>query len=203
MSVPLQPMNFLAHQFLSFEIKPIMVGNFIADTVKGKGLADYDKAIQKGIVLHRFIDTYTDSHEITLQSRERLYAYFGKYAGVVQDVFYDHFLAKNWTSYHQNDLKAYTRFIYATLADYQSVFNDQASRTFHYMQLQDWLGNYATEEGINRALTGLSRRASFPSNMEESLPALAEQGSSISDDFKAFFPDLISATEEKLEELLS
>ncbi|MGB6035863.1 MAG: acyl carrier protein phosphodiesterase [Cryomorphaceae bacterium] len=180
-----------------------MVGNFIADTVKGKGLEDYDLAIQRGIVLHRFIDTYTDSHKITLQSRERLYAYFGKYAGVVQDVFYDHFLAINWTNYHRDELKAYTRFIYATLGDYQSVFNERASRTFHYMQLQDWLGNYATEEGIHRALTGLSRRASFPSNMEESLPALAEQGSAISDDFKAFFPDLISATEERLTELLS
>jgi len=180
-----------------------MVGNFIADTVKGKALEDYDIAIQKGIVLHRFIDSYTDSHDITLQSRERLYNYFGKYAGVVQDVFYDHFLALNWSSYHQDELKAYTRFIYDTLGDYQSVFNERASRTFHYMQLQDWLGNYANKEGVDRALTGLSRRASFPSNMEESLPALAEQGSAISADFEAFFPDLIFATEERLKELLS
>lgn len=180
-----------------------MVGNFIADTVKGKALKEYDVAIQKGIVLHRFIDSYTDSHQITLQSRERLYSYFGKYAGVVQDVFYDHFLALNWHMYHQDELEVYTRFIYATLRDYQSVFNERAARTFHFMQLQDWLGNYATEEGINRALTGLSRRASFPSNMEESLPALMEQGSAISKDFKEFFPDLIAATQEKLVELSS
>ncbi len=196
-------MNFLAHQFLSFEIKPIMVGNFIADTVKGRALENYDSAIQQGIVLHRFIDDFTDTHELTLRSRERLYSYFGKYAGVVQDVFYDHFLALNWSRYHKDELTAYTHFIYSTLSDYQSVFNEQASRTFHYMQLHDWLGNYATEEGINRALTGLSRRASFPSNMEDSLPALAEQGTAISSDFEVFFPYLIAATQRKLKELTS
>ncbi|MCZ4407499.1 acyl carrier protein phosphodiesterase [Cryomorphaceae bacterium 1068] len=196
-------MNFLAHQFLSFEIKPIMVGNFIADTVKGNALKNYDVPIQKGIVLHRFIDSFTDSHEITLQSRERLYAHFGKYAGVVQDVFYDHFLAINWSDYHDQDLNDYTDFIYLTLGGYRSVFNERAERTFQYMQMQDWLGNYATQEGIHRALTGLSRRASFPSNMEESLPALAKHGEAISNDFKIFFPDLISATQLKLEELNS
>lgn len=196
-------MNFLAHQYLSFEIEPIMVGNFIADTVKGKAFKDYDEAIQKGILLHRFIDSFTDKHELTLQSRERLYAYFGKYAGVVQDVFYDHYLAVNWAKYHEDDLNKYTRFIYSTLEGYQSVFNEQATRTFHYMQLHDWLSNYATREGINRSLTGLSRRASFPSKMEDSLPALEEQGEAISNDFETFFPDLISATQEKLKELTS
>ncbi len=180
-----------------------MVGNFIADTVKGNALKNYDAAIQKGIVLHRFIDTFTDSHEITLQSRERLYPHFGKYAGVVQDVFYDHFLAINWADYHKESLNEYTHFIYLTLGSYRSVFNERAERTFHYMQMQDWLGNYATQEGIHRALTGLSRRASFPSNMEESLPALAQHGEDISNDFKSFFPDLISATQLKLEELNS
>ncbi|HKK40074.1 MAG TPA: acyl carrier protein phosphodiesterase [Cryomorphaceae bacterium] len=196
-------MNFLAHQFLSFEIKPIMVGNFIADTVKGKALENYDADIQKGILLHRFIDSFTDSHEITLQSRERLYGHFGKYAAVVQDVFYDHFLAMNWSQYHKVDLDEYTRFIYLTLDDYRSVFNERAERTFHFMQMQNWLGSYATREGIDRALSGLSKRASFPSNMDESLPALEEHGDDISTDFEVFFPDLIFATQAKLAEINS
>jgi len=180
-----------------------MVGNFIADTVKGKAFEHYDPEIQKGILLHRFIDTFTDSHVTTLQSRERLYAHFGKYAAVVQDVFYDHFLALNWSDYHKKDLNEFTDFIYSTLGDYRSVFNERAARTFHYMHLQDWLGNYATQEGIDRALTGLSHRARFPSNMEESLPALSEHGKAISNDFKTFFPDLIAATQSKLVEINS
>lgn len=180
-----------------------MVGNFIADTVKGKGFETYDEAIQKGILLHRFIDSFTDSHPITLKSRGRLYAHFGKYAGVVQDVFYDHYLALNWHEYHQTDLREYTGFIYSTLGVYRSIFNDRADRIFHFMQLQDWLGNYVHQEGIQRALTGLSRRAKFPSNMEESLPALREHGSALSSDFKAFFPSLITASQAKLKELNS
>ncbi len=180
-----------------------MVGNFIADTVKGKAFEDYPVEIQKGILLHRFIDSFTDSHHVTLESRERLYDHFGKYAAVVQDVFYDHFLAVNWANYQNRGLTEYTEFIYRTLGDYRSLFNDRAARTFHFMQLQDWLGSYATTEGIDRALTGLSKRANFPSNMDRSLPALAKHRESLAEDFRIFFPELITASKLKLSELIS
>lgn len=178
-----------------------MVGNFIADTVKGNAFEEYEVEIQKGILLHRFIDSFTDSHPITLESRKKLYSDFGKYAAVVQDVFYDHFLAVNWAEYQDGALGEFTEFVYNALGEYRSVFNDKAARTFHFMQLQDWLGSYATTEGIDRALTGLSRRASFKSNMERSLPALAAHEDSLSNEFQTFFPELISASKLKLSEL--
>jgi acyl carrier protein phosphodiesterase len=189
-------MNFLAHQYLSFENEPLMVGNFIADTVKGKELLRYPKAIQRGIRLHRFIDTFTDENPLPLQSRKRLYPYFGKYAAVVQDVFYDHFLASEWQNHHEVELAKYTARVYRVLERNRHLFNPRADRTFHYMKNQNWLLGYASREGIDRALKGLSNRARFASNMDKALPALSLEGDKLREDFRIFFPRLIEAVRE-------
>lgn len=173
-----------------------MAGNFIADTLRGRELNHYPQLIQKGVRLHRFIDTYTDTHDIPLRTRRMLYPYFGKYAAVVQDVFYDHFLAANWDAYHEMRLKEYTRFAYKTLQEAEEFFNERAARTFHYMYIQDWLTGYASDQGIDRALSGLSRRAKFESNMDRSLPVLRRYRSEIDKDFRQFFPELISASKD-------
>lgn len=169
-----------------------MVGNFIADTVRGKRMDEYPESIREGILLHRFIDTFTDEHPTVLLTRKRLYPHFGKYAAVVQDVFYDHFLAKNWKSHHHLELNEFTAFVYQTLGESRHHFNQRAERTFHFMQSQDWLSNYATEEGIHRSLSGLSRRAKFTSNMEKSIPVLRAKRSDLEEDFAAFFPELVA-----------
>ncbi len=174
-----------------------MVGNFIADTVRGRELESYAKSVREGILLHRFIDTFTDSHPIPLKSRSRLYSYFGKYAAVVQDVFYDHLLASEWESYHSETLGRFTEFVYAVLGKNQTVFNERAKRTFHYMSTQDWLKGYSTMEGIDRALTGLSSRASFHSGMDRSVPALERHEKELREDFAEFFPQLEEAARKE------
>ena len=58
-------MNYLAHAFLSFNDSGLLIGNMISDFVKGKKQFDYTPDIQKGIRLHRMIDTYTDAHPAT------------------------------------------------------------------------------------------------------------------------------------------
>ena len=89
-------MNFLAHIYLSGDNDLIKIGNFMADGIRGKHYEYLPAEVQKGIVLHRAIDTYTDSHPIFRQSTKRLHHRYHHYAGVIVDVFYDHFLAKNW-----------------------------------------------------------------------------------------------------------
>lgn len=183
-------MNFLAHQYLSYQHESVMVGNFIADTITGSISEEYEAGVQLGIQIHRSIDSFTDSHSLVLDSRKLLYPYFGKYAAVVQDVYYDHFLAINWGLYSNSPLEPFVSNVYDVLNKYKDSMNDRALRTLHYMQLQDWLFNYSTLEGIDRALKGLSRRASFQSNMEKSLPALKANYEALNTHFKSFFPDL-------------
>lgn len=183
-------MNFLAHQYLSFDSKPVMVGNFIADTVKGAVSETYPKGIQLGIHVHRAIDEYTDSHPIVLETRKLLYPNFGKYAAVVQDVYYDHFLAINWGKYRDDRLHDFVLQVYQTLNANKEMMNAKALRILYYMEKHDWLTNYSTIRGIDRALQGLSHRASFPSNMENGIPPLKDNFAVLSQHFTTFFPEL-------------
>lgn len=184
-------MNFLAHQHLSFHVPPVMVGNFIADTIRGSQLEKYPVAIGLGIRVHRAIDTFTDSHPTVLATRTLLYPHFGKYAAVVQDVFYDHFLAINWHQYSPQPLKRFVDNVYATLEANRNWMNERALRTLFFMHSQNWLEGYLTSEGIDRALKGLSRRARFTSNMENSMPALEENYQVLNDQFQGFYTELI------------
>ena len=183
-------MNFLAHQYLSFDSKPVMVGNFIADTVTGIVPETYPKGIKLGIHVHRAIDQYTDSHPIVLETRKLLYPHFRKYAAVVQDVYYDHFLAIHWGDYREDQLSDFVQKVYQTLDANKDIMNAKALRILHYMKLHDWLTNYANTQGIDRSLIGLSHRASFQSNMENGIPPLLDNFEVLNQHFTAFFPEL-------------
>lgn len=167
-----------------------MVGNFIADTIRGSHLEKYPQDIQLGIHVHRSIDTFTDSHPLVLQTRKLLYSDFGKYAGVVQDVFYDHFLAVNWSLYAKGSLDKFVKEAYTVLESNREWMNTRALRTLTYMHAQDWLSNYAKPEGIDRSLKGLSHRAKFDSHMEDSMPAFHNHFDAMNSHFKTFFPEL-------------
>ena len=105
-------MNFLAHLYLSQNNTDILIGNFIADHVKGSQFYNYSKEIQQGILLHREIDLFTDTHPIVKQSMQRLHKRYRHYNGVIIDIFYDYFLAKNWSKYSDIPLQIFADTIY-------------------------------------------------------------------------------------------
>lgn len=170
-----------------------MVGNFIADTLRASQVRDYSRSIRLGVEIHRFIDSYTDSHALPLDTRKLLYPYFGKYAAVVQDMFYDHFLALDWGNYSDTSLHDFSRKVYTVMNRHAAQFNPRAARTLRYMQMHDWLTGYARREGIDRALKGLASRAKFESNMDRAVPALEAHFDDMKKHFDRFFPELESA----------
>ncbi len=190
-------MNYLAHQYLSFDQPELMLGNFMADTLRSGEVHQHAPQVKMGIALHRFIDHYTDSHHLVLESRKLLYPYFGKYAQVVQDVFYDHFLARAWSNYHSVALPDFAAKVYHTLKQQESLLNERARRTLHHMSLHNWLVGYALEEGIDRALKGMASRARFESGMEHAIPALNAHDAAMEAHFTAFMPSLQSAVEQE------
>ena len=183
-------MNFLAHIYLSGEDPWITVGNFIGDFVKGKALETYPELIRKGITLHRKIDEFTDNHEIVLKSKIRLRPTYRHYAPVIADVFYDHFLAVNWLDYHADKLEDFTAEFYGMIHQHHDLLPPSAQHMFEYMSTQDWLSNYRHITGINRALTGMSRRTRFDSGMETAVKELEKNYEAYQTEFKQFFPHL-------------
>ncbi|MEP1093616.1 MAG: ACP phosphodiesterase [Cyclobacteriaceae bacterium] len=192
-------MNFLAHLFLSGENEKVKVGNFIGDFVKGNQFEEYDQDIQRGIKLHREIDSFTDSHPVVLESKTRLRPTFGHYSPVIVDVFYDHFLAKNWSSYSDSELETYTLQFYKMIANYSSVIPDAVNQMLEYMTQKNWLYNYQFIDGIDRALSGMSRRTKFNSKMELAATSLESNYAEFENEFTRFFPDLQKHAQNILE----
>lgn len=189
-------MNFLAHLYLAGPPAAAayagrLVGQFIADSVPGRQLESYPAAVQAGIRAHRAIDTFTDQHPSVRRSTARLReGGFGKYAGVVADVFMDHFLARNFSEFSAEPLPSFTRRVYALLAAHEAEFPAPVQRFFPHLVQHDWLGHYAEIEGISRALQGLSRRASPGSGMELAGAELMRRYTAYEGDFQEFFPQL-------------
>ena len=191
-------MNYLAHAYLSGEDEGILVGNFIADAVKGKTMNDFSDDIRRGIVLHRFIDEFTDNHPLHKASRAKLHHRYGHYSGVLIDIYYDHFLAKNWRDYSNIPLAEYTAWLYKNLENHKAVLPERINYMLQYMVPQNWLLNYAHLEGISRVLKGMASRAKFNSQMEHGVEELGLYYDEFSAEFSEFFPILMDFVEHKL-----
>jgi acyl carrier protein phosphodiesterase len=182
--------NFLAHAYLSGGDKDIIIGNFIADAVKGKEYHTYRDGIIKGILLHRKIDTFTDSHPVVAQTKARLRTHFGKYSSVVSDIYYDHFLAIYWNEFSSESLSEFTENIYSIIRSEQHIMPEEVNYFFPYMVKQNWLFNYQSFQGLERVFSGMSRRAKFESHMENGVIVLKEHYTAFEEEFRSFFPHL-------------
>ncbi|WP_281225238.1 acyl carrier protein phosphodiesterase [Flavobacterium aquiphilum] len=191
-------MNFLAHIYLSGDNDLIKIGNFMADGIRGKQFENYPPEIQKGIILHRFIDTYTDSHPIFRKSTKRLHENYHHYAGVIVDVFYDHFLAKNWTNYSDESLEDFTNRFYQSLQDNYEFLSERAKGMMPYMISHNWLVSYQTVEGIASILTRMDSRTQNESKMRFAFRELVEYYGDFELEFTTFFEDIKTESYKKL-----
>lgn len=183
-------MNFLAHIYLSGDNEELKIGNFIADSVKGKQYLEYPPGIIDGIVLHRSIDTFTDTHPIVSRSVERLFERYGHYSRVIVDILYDHFLAANWKDYSDIPLKIYTEDFYKLLQDNFKILPKQVQNFLPYMVADNWLYNYRKIEGIEKILFQMNRRIKYRAKMHLAVEELREFYEEFEDEFNRFFEEL-------------
>ncbi|MEL7001212.1 MAG: ACP phosphodiesterase [Bacteroidota bacterium] len=192
-------MNFLAHAFLSGDDDQILVGNFIGDFVKGNQLESFEHRIRQGVILHRSIDEFTDSHPTVSSSKDKLRDKYRHYSGVIVDMFYDHFLAHNWAEYHDLSLLEFTEKTYTTVWSYEPVLPGPAKRVIPHMRRGNWLLQYAHIDGIHQALSGMSRRTTFRSKMEQASENLRQDYDLFKADFDEFFPELRAFVKRELD----
>lgn len=194
-------MNFLAHIYLSGNNDLVTIGNFIADGIKGKDYLKYPKEVQTGILLHRHIDTFTDAHKTVRKSTKRLHEKYGHYSGVIVDILYDHFLAKNWKNYSESSLEDYIQTFYRSLETHYELLPLRIRRMMPFMVADNWLLSYASIEGISRVLDGMNRRTKNRSGMNEAIEELQTFYADFEDEFTSFFNELIAFSNLKLKEL--
>jgi acyl carrier protein phosphodiesterase len=196
-------MNLLAHQLLSKNETELAIGNFIADAVKGKQYLNYSEGIQNGILLHRRIDFFMDHNEITIKGMKRLRADFSKYSTVIIDVFYDHFIAKNWEVYHHLSLLDFTQKQYQILLAHIDQIPDRLRMMLHYLEKENWMYEYRKIEGIENALLGISRRIKHDFQLDKSVKILIEHYDEYEAEVSAFMPIISAKIPEWLEEINS
>lgn len=191
-------MNFLAHIYLSGDNELITIGNFMADGIKGKRYKSYPIDIQMGILLHREIDTFTDAHPTVRLSTKRLHENYGHYSGVIIDILYDHFLAKNWSQYSDIPLKIYTDDFYRSLKMHFEILPLRIQKMMPYMIDDNWLLNYANIEGIQKVLNGMNIRTKNISGMNRATEELKQFYDEFETEFTSFFEELRAFSVEKL-----
>jgi len=196
-------MNFLAHIYLSNNQPLVTIGNFIADSIKGKDYKNFPKDIQIGILLHREIDTFTDAHPLVRQSTKRLHQNYSHYSGVIVDILYDHFLAKNWNQYSNVPLETYVDSFYDLLENHFELLPTRVQKMIPYMVSDNWLLSYAKIEGIQKVLDGMNRRTKHISGMNNATSELKMYYSEFEDEFTVFFEELRDFASEKLIDISS
>lgn len=194
-------MNFLAHIYLSGGNRELTIGNFIADSVKGNSYLKYPEEVQKGIILHRAIDYYTDTHPVVRRSISRLFPIYKHYSGVIVDILYDHFLAANWKDYSSTPLADYVSDFYDLLQDNYMLLPRNVQQFLPYMMRDNWLLSYATVKGISKILYQMNERTKRKSRMNFAVIELEEHYENFQEEFTSFFEDLQIFTKQKITNL--
>ena len=196
-------MNFLAHLYLAClpegqarYDEELLVGNFIADSVKGSKYQLFSPTISRGILMHREVDYFSDHNPFYLQSVHQLQPAYGKYSGVITDMFYDYFLAANWNSYSSVDLRKFCDDAYLILTSHQESMPEESRIILEYMSNHDWLYSYRETEGIRRALNGMSKRMKYYFPMDNAVQELEKNSSIYLRHFSEFFPLLVEHTKQ-------
>lgn len=194
-------MNFLAHAHLSGNNRDVLFGNFIADAVKGKDFERFNGNIQIGIKLHRQIDSFTDSHPVFKKTLGRIRENFGKYSGVAVDIYYDHFLAKNWPNYHHLELGEFADMVYSILTANYEILPTRTKRLLPFLVTQNWLVGYASLNDLQLVFYGMDRRTGLKSGMSRAVEVLQQNYPGIKTDFEVYYPQLVEFANETLVKL--
>ena len=183
-------MNFLAHIYLSGNNELLKIGNFMADGIRGKDYMFFPEEVKRGILLHRKIDSFTDAHLIYRKSKHRLHEKYGHYSGVIMDIIYDHFLAKNWEKYSVESLTNYAGEFYKLLDKNEDLLTERTKNLLPYMKQNNWLLSYQSIEGIEKILFQMNHRTKNRSNMQEAIVELKLFYNETEEEFTRFFNEL-------------
>ena len=190
-------MNYLAHIYLSGSNEEILIGNFIGDFVKGSDFNNYPSSIRQGILVHRHIDSFTDSHPTVRQSMSYFANRYHKYAGIITDILYDHYLTRHWDTYSSVPLDIFKSKLFDTLRKFTPIVPERVQRFIPSFITYDWIKNYMEIDGIIKVYDGMSKRTSLPNESVFALEVIEKNYELLETEFLTFFPELIDYISSK------
>jgi len=170
-----------------------MLGNLVADFTRKAKFSDFSSEVQRGIQLHHFIDDYTDSHSLVEEAKALIRPQQSKFSGVVMDIYFDHLLARDYHFWHREPLADFAQNAYQLFNLRKDELPEATVHMLHYMERGNWLLNYASLEGLQRSLKGMSSRTKYPNNMDQASHQLQRVEGQIMPLFSAFYKELVHA----------
>lgn len=196
-------MNVLAHIYLSGDSDEVIIGNYIGDYVKGRDYLKYPDEIRRGIIIHRHIDAFTDKHPVVHRSKILFSKKYHKYAGVVTDILYDHYLTKEWDFFSRRPIESVTYQFYRAMVNNYSILPDKVKDRIPFFIINNWIESYRTSKGLKSVLRAMSKRTSLPNEARYAIKTFKKNYYSLNDDFMEFFPQLIDYVESEFDIQLS
>jgi acyl carrier protein phosphodiesterase len=187
-------MNYLAHAFLAKSSDEFLIGSIIGDFVKGSVGQTYSSDITNGILFHRHVDTFADTHHLSLASRSLFSKQRRRYAGIIIDICYDHFLSKHWSSYADTELSGFIERVYSALTRYRRILPPKLQAVLPRMFKQNWLACYRTLEGVDITLNRIAKRIMRENYLNGSIDEVMDNYQQLEINFLDFFPDLLDFT---------
>jgi acyl carrier protein phosphodiesterase len=188
--------NFLAHLYLADPHPLPLLGSLMGDFVKGPLGGRYPEQVTRGLALHRRIDTFTDAHPVVRVSRARISPERRRLAGIMVDMFYDHFLARDWAAYSPEPLHAFTGRVYALLSEHHAMLPERLQHIAPRMAQLDWLGSYRNVDAIHTALDRMGQRLKRGNRLLGAAEELTANYVALEADFRTFFPDVVRFASE-------
>ena len=183
-------MNYLGHMVLSGNDSEILFGNFIADAIKGKSYIKWPENIKKGILLHRYIDNFTDNNYNYLLGKRRFYEKFPKVGGIVNDILYDHLLWKYENKNQTLQLNQKVIRFYKILDDFTEKMPEKINHLYTYMRRDNWLNNYQYEEGMRKILENMGKRIKYSKNLALSFEIYKNSSLDFEKEFELFYNEI-------------
>lgn len=107
-------------------------------------------------------------------------------------MFYDHFLAKNWTDYSHMPLEEFADNFYCMLEKSSYCLADKLTKRMSFMIEGNWLLSYKEIEGIEISLDRISKRfLKLNHTLLNPIDELTRNYKDFESDFKSFFPSAI------------
>jgi acyl carrier protein phosphodiesterase len=187
----------LAHLFFAGPGEEALLGSLLGDFVKGNPVGRFPSAVTEAIVFHRKIDSFSDKHIITRRSRDRINPLRRRFAGIIVDVCYDHFLSRHWRQFSPVDLKSFVGRVYSMLDKNRALLPERLRRILPHMIAENWLGNYSRLEEVGLALDRIAGRLSRGGDFKGAVAEIEANYRDLEADFLGFFPDLAAFCTER------
>jgi acyl carrier protein phosphodiesterase len=193
-------MNYLAHLLLAGENPEHRLGGLMADFVRGRieTLAQhYPEGVVQGIIDHRGIDSFTDTHPLFLTSRARISLQRRRVSGIIVDVAYDHFLSIHWSDFSNQSRIDFIQSVYCMLDEYADILPERLRAMAPRMIAGDWLGSYRELNNLGLAFDRMSMRLKRTDALTGALHEVEREYDRLEADFLEFFPSVMNCLPDR------